>query len=315
MKNITKIQSSIKEAIEEYETLRKVNAHIDEIDLQLKAAYSNIKLMDGQLDKELKDIEEIEKIGIKSLFYKTLGNKEEQLDKERQEYLELSLKYKEYKKEVELMEFERDLLSKKLNSLDELEMRLKTLKAQRKKEILSDNTNPLKSEFQELVHQLDVHIALDKEIGEAMLEGEKSLKIIAGLISHLMKAEDWGKWNMHGNNRRAKYVKQQSIENAIRLLPSAQHQINLFIRELKDLGENNIAIRLESIHFNKFRDFFFDNLISDWIIQQRIRNTLSSVEATHSHVQRICLSLKQEAKTVKEKMRILHEKQENIVLS
>jgi len=315
MKEISKIQSQIKEALTKYETLKRVNVHIDEIDNQLKSAYQKIKQLDGQLDKELKDIDELDRIGVKSLFYKTLGSKEEQLEKERQEYLDLSLQYNEYKKEVELMEYERELLSKKLNSIGELEKQISSLKERRKKEILADSNNPLKNEFEELVHQLDVNIALQTEINEAIQEGEKSLEVLSKIFSFLRQAEDWGRWDMYGDNRRAKYAKQQSVQRALRLLPSGQHQLNIFMRELKDLGENNIVIKLDTVHFNKFRDFFFDNLISDWIIQQRIRSTLSNVESTHSHVKRILLSLVQEQNTINKKMNTLSERQDQIILS
>ena len=64
MSNISSLQTEIQTALEEYEVLRKVDAHIDEIDNQLKAAYQKIKTMDGLLDKELKDIAELEKIGV-----------------------------------------------------------------------------------------------------------------------------------------------------------------------------------------------------------------------------------------------------------
>jgi len=315
MSNISSLQAEIQTALEEHQVLRKVDTHIDEIDNQLKAAYQKIKSMDVLLDKELKDIAELEKIGVKSLFYKTLGNKEAQLEKERQDYLELSLKYKEYKKEVELMEYERDLLNKKLTSVKELEQRLARLKELRKTEILNSSNNPLRSEYQKLTHDLDTNIILAKEVQEAREEGENSIKVLAAIVSYLDKAEDWGRWDMYGDNRRAKFIKQQSVEQALRLIPKAQHRLNLFMRELKDLGENDIVVKIDSVHFNKFRDFFFDNLISDWIIQQRIRNTLSNIEGTLSHVQRIVLGLNQESAVLNNKIQSIKAAQEKIVLS
>jgi len=310
---LSSFQKEIRASLEEYEILKKVNVHINEIDLQLKEAYAKIKSMDKQMDKELKDIEQLEKIGIKSLFYKTLGNKEDQLDKERQEYLELSLKYKEYKKEVELMEYERDLLSKKLSGVGDLEQRIKQLKQSRQNEILSGRNDPLRNELKDLVHRQDVNYALQVEIDQAIQEGAKCLKTLENIIGHLRQSTDWGRWDMYGNDRRAKYIKQRSIEQALRLIPNAQHQLNLFTRELRDLGEKDIVLKLDAVHFNKFRDFFFDNLISDWIIQQRIRNTLSNIEGTHAHVKRICLTLNQESKVLKKKIEELKSRQDQIL--
>lgn len=315
MKEFSNIQLQIKETIEQYESLKHIKAHISEIDIQLKATYDKIKIMDGQLDKELEDINSLESLSVKSIFYKTLGSKEEQLEKERQEYLELSLKYKEYKKETELMEYERGLLSKKLNSIPLVEKKLQELKNRRETEILSSPNTTLKNEFKELLHKMDVNIALAKELEEAIIEGQKSLKILSNIIAYLQKAEDWGRWDMYGDNRRAKYIKKQSIDQALRLLPSAQHQLNMLMRELADLGEREIVLKLDTVHFDKFRDFFFDNLISDWIIQQRIRNTLNNIEATTSHVKRIILSLEQERKSVAQKLLSLNATKESLILS
>ena len=213
------------------------------------------------------------------------------------------------------MEYERDLLNKKLTSVNELEKRLSQLKDLRKAEILSSPNNPLKFEYQKLAHDLDTNVTLAKEVNEAIEEGKKSIKILGAIVSYLDKAEDWGRWDMYGDNRRAKFIKQQSVEKALRLIPKAQHQLNLFMRELRDLGENDVVIKIDSVHFNKFRDFFFDNLISDWIIQQRIRNTLSSIESTLSHVQRIILSLNQESTVLTNKIQSIKATQEKIVLS
>ena len=315
MENLSDIQRQIQETLGAYETLRHVNNHVDEIELQLEEAYKKIKAMDKLLDKELKDISDLEEFGIKSFFHKTLGTKEQQLEKERQEYLELSLKYKEYKSEIELMEYERDLLAKKLDGIPKLEDKLRLLKESRKSEIMSGSETTIKKDFLALMSRLDTHTILQREISEAMHEGSKSLEYLAKIIAYLDKAEEWGRWDMYGDNRRAGYLKQQSIDKAVRLLPQVQHQLNLFKREMKDLGEKNIVLQLDTIHIRKFRDFFFDNLISDWIVQQRIRSTLNSVAATKAHVERIVLSLQQELLAVTKATEELNIEKENMIIS
>jgi len=44
-------------------------------------------LITAQLKKEEKDVKQLENKGFRPLFYKILGDKEKQLEKERQEYL------------------------------------------------------------------------------------------------------------------------------------------------------------------------------------------------------------------------------------
>lgn len=315
MTALTQIQKEIKSTLDEFQKLKSINSHVDEIDIKLKECYAMLKKYDKQLDKELKDIEKLEGLGVKSLFYKTLGNKEEQLEKERQEYLELSLKYKQYNKEVEIMEYERELLTKKLNDLDSITEKLASLKESRKLEILSNPNSELRNTFQEQLHQLDINHALSKELSEAIQEGIKAMKALDVIIQYLQKAGEWGRWDMYSKDRKAGYMKQQSIDLAVNNLPHAQHQLNIFVRELRDLGESKIVFNIENIQFDKLRDFFFDNLISDWIIQQRIQNTLSNIVSNKSHVKRIVLSLQTEHKSVNIKISDLNKGVDELLLN
>ncbi len=315
MPEITEIQSKIRSTIELYEKLVRLKSHIAEIDNNLSDSYARIKLLDKKLDSELKDIEALEKIGIKSLFYRTLGSKEEQLDKERQEYLDLSLHFNELKKEVELMEYEKKILTKKILELPTLEKELPILKQKRKEEILIGGMTEIKAELMLTFQNMDVQIKLKTEIGEAIREGNKCIQLLDNILNHLSNASDWGKWDMRGNDRRAGYMRKKSIDNAINILPSAQHQLNLFLREMNDLEEENLGISLQDIHFNRFKDFFFDNLISDWIIQQRIKNTYYNIESTQSHIKRIILSLGNENKKVEQLLKKFHDKKEALILS
>lgn len=315
MAELSEIQLEIRSVLDQYKSLENVNSHVSEIDSKLKNAYVKLKELDKVLDKELKDIESLEGIGLRSLFHKTLGDKEKQLDKERQEYLEASLKYNEYKKSVELMEYERDLLSKKLNRLPKIKDELEVLKQRRAKEIINSPDITLRNELSDIFKKNDVSLMLNKELTEALEEGEKGLKLVGIVISHLRKAGEWGRWDMYGDNRRAEYMKRQSINNASRSLTQAQHQLNIFTRELRDLGENNIAFQLNMVHFNKFTDFFFDNLISDWIVQQRIKGTLNNIESTYDHIKRILMSLLQEKQNNDKKLLDLEEEKNKILMS
>ena len=313
MSKLSDIQSQIVVTLEDYEALKKINSHLLEIEKQLKVSYDKIKVLQAQMDKELDDINKLETLGIKSLFYKTLGNKEEQLEKERLDYLEISLQYKEFKAEVDLMEFERDLLAKKINSLPKLKQKLSSLKKMREDEILASN-GPIKNELQEVLHKIDVNVALNKEIVEAVLQGEKTVKVLDKITDYLAEAGDWGKWDMYGD-RNAKYNKRHAIDLAVRNLPQARHQLNLFVRELRDLGENDIEVKLDTIHFDKFTDFFFDNLISDWIVQQRIIGTSNNIKSSVSYITRIIMSLKHEEATVKKNIKQFTEARNQILLT
>ena len=300
------IQQNIHAVLAEIDDLQKVLDHVDALKEDLDEAYKKLRDAKINLDKELRDVEELEKIGIKSLFYKTLGGKEEQLEKERQEYLNAALHYKELNKSIELIEFELNILTKKSRRVDELSTRLDALKRQREEEILNSDYNNIKSDLLELTHKLEQNALIAKSVSTAIEEGEKSLKLIKVVFSFLRKAKDWGRWDMVNKSRRADYMKHQSIDMAVRNLTRAQQQLNRFSRELLTLGNNHISFNLRMDHTKGFMDIFFDNLISDWIVQQRIKTTLQNVEKTYGQVQRIIIELR-------EQLTLINDENENFI--
>ncbi len=308
-------QSHIYTILNEIDALRKVENHIAAIDSDLKESYQRLDIAKANLDKELKDVEDLERIGVKSLFYKTLGSKDEQLEKERQEYLNAALQYNELSKSTELLEFEKKVLSKKTTQLSEFTTKLDSLKRLRESEIISSSNHSLKNELLEISHKLENNSVLSRAVNEAIVEGEKSLKHLSIVIDFLRKAKDWGRWDMYSKNRRAGYMKHQAIDKAIQNLTIAQHQLNKFSRELSDLGNNYISFDLKMGQFNKFMDFFFDNLISDWIIQKRIKASLISIESNYSKVQRIVIDLKSEIEKINYNTDTLLKQKDSFLLS
>ena len=296
MSQLTNIQVRIKNNLENYKALQIAQSHLDVVVENLKTAYEERKKMEKSLDKELKDVERLQSTSIKSVFYNILGSKEDQLDIERQEYLEANLKFNESLKNVDLLEFEKDLLEKKTQQIPSLINELNELKKLRKTEILRGGNQNLKSELENSIYKLDSAILLKKELEEAINEGIKSQKLVEIIISYLRKARDWGRWDTNRNNRRGDYMRHRAIDNAFKYISKTQYQLDRFNQELADLGAKEFMFATKNLNFKRFRDFFFDNLISDWIIQQRIKSTISSMEMTTDQIKRIILSLNHDLK-------------------
>jgi hypothetical protein len=294
--------------------LIKIENHLAIIDMDLNAALSKIRLAKNQLDKELQDVNDLENISIKSLFYKTLGSKEKQVEKERQEYLNAALHYKELNKGIELLEFEKTILSKKILRKDVLTEQLNVLKEKREKEIYANN-NHTTTKLKEIVLNLEKNSAKGRAVNDAISEGDKSLNQLNIVLKFLRKANDWGRWDMYTKNKSAGYMKHQAIDKAIRNLTNTQHQLNKFSRELSNLGNQYYTFNLNISQFNKFLDFFFDNLISDWIVQKKIRTSLSNIENTYSKVQRLIIELKGKKVIIEQGRKELLNSKNKLVLS
>lgn len=287
----------IQATLEELVSLRKIKMHLGGLKEDLKEGEDQLTKYEQNLEKYSNSLKDLENTSIRSIFTSVLGNKEEQLEEERQAYLEELLKFKEMKKEVELMQYECELLDKKTSALPGLEQTLESLKNQREKEILLSGVVAAK-QLRAIAAKNDQLVYQQREVLEAYNVGEQLKSCLAVMINHLKQAKNWGNWDMAGKGRYADYNKKRAIDQAFANLHKAKQLINMYKRELNDIGiKAELPLKFES--FNSFLDFFFDNLISDWIVQRKIKATLDNVYAVADMSSEINADLHKELDIIK----------------
>jgi len=87
------LKTRLNETAKELRTHLKVESRLEEIDKLIEWENKRLASLIKKLEKEAEDITRLEEMSLESIFHKMLGSKEEQIEKERQEYLQLSLKY------------------------------------------------------------------------------------------------------------------------------------------------------------------------------------------------------------------------------
>src|SRR5688572_22729658 len=110
---MSEIHQQLQETIQELERIKKIKQHTLQLEERLQQEMNSLAVMEKTLQKEQRDVELLEKEGLSTMLRKFIGDREEKLEKEREEYLRASLKYNELYKSVNLIRFELDLLSKK----------------------------------------------------------------------------------------------------------------------------------------------------------------------------------------------------------
>ncbi len=306
------IYTLLQEKLEELKGLEIAKRHLDSSKEQLAQAKKESKKLVRQLEKENADIEKLEKLSIKKLFHKVLGDQEKQLEIERQEFLEMSLKYNEHKKSVELIEFELDVLKNKSKGIPVLKKQVVKLKKQREKEILSTKTRSSKR-LRQVIEDSDYITLGKKEYAEALNVAADILKHLKAAMTHLRKAENWGTYKNVGGGRRGSYNQRGAIGNARNIIIKTQHLMRVFKKELQDINVHDFDTRLNADQLNGFTNIFFDNLITDWIIQKKIRNSLAEVRSAHDRIQRFYSYLESEYKKMDVSLKALVVERDEII--
>lgn len=295
--------SKIKDTITQIGELQAVKRHYESTMEEFESVKIKKDKIESEMIKELEDINKLESLGVKSIFYKVLGNKEEQLEKERQEYLQATLRHKEVINALEVIEYEKDILEKKLVAIDDLEKELEQLKKVREQEILRTPGN-LRNELRLIYKRMDELERYKTELNEATVLGERSFGSLEMIFTNMKKAKDWGNWDMVSGSkgRYQKSMKYNAIDRAMNEVSRAKLLLRNFNKELSDIGYSNQRLALQVENISRFPGVIFDNLISDWIIQNKIKSVLATVGNLMDEVQLIMKSLLKDNTSCKDEL-------------
>lgn len=313
---MSEIQQQLRDKIAELEQIKRIKEHTVNLQKRLSEESKALSEMEKVLDKEQRDVEALEKEGLGTMFRKFLGDREEQLDKERQEYLRASLRFNELYKSVELIRFELDLLSKKEQNHESIRRQIEGLIEQREKEILS-NDPALAEELKRIHNESDSLHQFTAQIEEAFAAGQLVIGFIHATEQHLIEAQNWGQRDIWGGRHHGSgHIKHQSIDQARAMAMQARHALIKFGNELRDVFDNvQLYFNLEIEEFGRFGDIFFDNLISDWLAQQKINKSLHNVSQTRQQIDFVMQQLDQERKKVKSKLEELEKERRKVIVS
>ena len=312
---MSELQQRLRESIQELEQIRKIQVHTAQLSTRLEEEEKALQVMETSLAKEQRDVETLEREGLTSMFRKFLGDREEQLDKEREEYLRASLKFNEIYKSVELIRFELDLLSKKEQNYDAVLRRVEALITEREKELMDLDPN-IALVLKGINQQTDKLHQYSVEVEEAYAAGTKALTLVSGAEKHLINARFMGQQEMWGRRHQGNYhMKRESIEVARDLAYQSRHALIRFGNELQDVFKGlQLNVSMEIEEFGAFAEIFFNNLITDYLVQQKITKSLVNVTGTRQRVEVIMQSLDKERGVIREKLEKLEMERKKVVV-
>jgi hypothetical protein len=295
-------RTAIKDTLDTLTTLRRVGKHLAKVGDDISTQTAVVEDLGVTLDRELKDFERLQRLSVRGLFYKALGSKEEQVEKERQEYLKANLMYQAEMENLELLQYEAEVLSKKAKDIEPLEVKLEVLYQRRSEEILKLD-NQVSDQLKEVYQRVDMLTIFSRELAEADDASKVAVSAGQAVLSHLDNALRWGQWDMsQRRGSRYDYQKRSAIDRAIRAATEMQRALVILSRELDDVGLNTGQWQVDLEIEQGFFSVFFDNLISDWIVQQRIVKAKGNVNSKLTRLSQVINSIHQEQGTVQDEL-------------
>lgn len=300
---------------------RDINAK-NEIESRLSLVQSTIDSLAKKviihekiLQREFDDVAKLEELNLNSLFVKLLGDIEKRLDKERQEYLHAILRHKALMEEVDILKYEKTLLSKKLTKVStQLEPEYKALIKQ-KETILKRKD----SKFYRTIIAFDKKKAIAntklQKLKTARRQGEKTIRSIVVIQNDLRHITAWGNIQAyHGKGNYSSMKKKFYIDKARKKATIAKVLLDEYERLVEQVFHDlNVQLSLES--FEEFLDDFFDNLITDWVIQHKIKNAFYGLEMNIDKIMRHNLALENEKNIIKQHLKEIEKERKVFIKS
>ncbi|WP_032123067.1 hypothetical protein [Clostridium amazonitimonense] len=257
---------------------------------KLKRAEDDIKLQEDKLrglerilQKEKKDVENLEKGGLASFLYSLMGKKDEKIEKEQYEYMMAKAKYDECSNMLEFLKSDKNKIRRDLREIDNCKIEYEKIIEENKEKILSKGSKE-RMELESIQNEIGSSRGELKEIREAISAGDSLLSSMSRLIENLDSASGWGVIDMVGGGFISTAAKHSKINEAKDCAYDIKRYANKFKRELMDVG-SDLDFNIDIGGFTTFADYFFDNFFVDWCVQNKINNALNDAKDGYDMVE------------------------------
>jgi len=287
----------MKKSLREY---RKLKSLRDSIQKELTSLVKLRGDLLDQHDKELGDVEDLERIGVKSLFLSITGKKEESLDKEKEELLRAKARYEECQTNIEDLKKDLAEAEKLLAEFGDIEGNYLRLLKEKEKLLIQSGSPRGRALGEKLIRADDLEVDI-REVEEAIAAGRSTLESLKGVREKLNSAKGWGTWDLLGGGLISTIAKHSAIDEANSRAREVQHQLKTFRKELSDVNEfTEIEVNISA--FASFADFFLDGLIADWFVQSRINESIGYVEEASGSIESIVRDLEKRLSGLKKEL-------------
>jgi len=262
-----------------------LGARQDALLRQIVDREATLRRLDEQLAREEADVRALEGKSLSAMFATMLGRKEERLRAERADVLRATLARDAESAAIGELRADEKPLREALWALGDTAAELESARRAKEADLVARGDAPARR-LAEIDAAASDARAVSKELAEAVAAADTAIRALDEVGDSLDSAGNWGTFDLLGGGMIATWAKHSRIDDARGAAHRAQAALDRFARELADVRQGGARgpMVVEIGSFSKFADFFFDGLIADWIVQQRISESRANVASARRDV-------------------------------
>jgi len=230
------------------------------------------------LEKEQHDVDALQKLSLSSLIASIANNKVEKLKKEQLDLLNAKMKHTRLLSEMDAIRTDFELHSKQYNHILSLEKQYRFLIQDKRELLLKSDSKPgieIKNRMDE-IEKLKNQIW---EVKETIRVGQSAIQALTNSINQLSSAQTMGFIDILSkrDNIFSSVAKYNHIDGAQKSMSSSRLYIDRFQKRLSDVkfGIENTYLEISNASFGF--DTYFDNIFTDYAVEQQISGSKSSL--------------------------------------
>ena len=307
---LVSIDKKILALYEDHKRKEKNLIHLKNIEKIIAQKEQLLSQLEKQVQEEERDIQKLESLNLYSIFQTILGDKEEQLEKERQEFLQAILQHKGCLKSLEALKADREKVSRSISGQFSVKSKLNKL-LKEKERIILHQKKPAFKKVLKYAERLSGHEAKKGEIRQCINVGNSIQNTLAKIREDFETLDNWHggldyKIGMRGRSQ---------VRRIEKNIYKTNNQIELFREELLDLNDH-FAIDYEYL-IQSISDFLrqlIDTLITDWVIQKQLTNSMNLLSRIFDKISLMRSMLDLEIKKTEEYIRLDKEEQQETII-
>ncbi|MGW4640910.1 hypothetical protein ACWEN6_20435 [Sphaerisporangium sp. NPDC004334] len=244
---------------------------------QIREARHTLAGLELKLSQEENDVTRLES-GVSAILARLLGVREEHLARERAEVAVARQRVDGHRARLAQLEADARVAEAELAGLATARHEYAELLAEKERQLIGSGDARAR-ELADLGAALDRVTAQEREHEQAHYAGQTAHDAIGEVLHHLNSARRASTWDVLGGGLIADSIEHNRLRTADQVAWRAQWALDVFSRELADVGISAHA-RMPKVDTRWFADVFFDNIITDVIKHHRIENTRAEVMKT-----------------------------------
>lgn len=264
---------------------RHLQTVIEQLRQQRTVLTEEADLLKEQAYREELDVERLERLSLNRMFLRLTGRLEEAISKEEAESCAAALKYDAKRRQLKSIETQLQEAQQELNTLVGCQKKYDALLAEKQQALktmnsyYADRICPMEAALAQLTAQ-------ERELREAVSAADAALRSADRVLDALSSAGNWSTVDILGGGIISDMAKHSHLDRAQQELNALQQTLSRLRRELADV-DIYAEMQVQVDGFLRFADYFFDGLITDWAVKDRISRSKQQILNTKDTVRAV----------------------------